>query len=613
MGLVLLHYQAIRNKLLQVLFLFTRRSVIVKMIGILMVFATLECIYKMNFSLLEQIPDNRKDRRPVVDCHLFGGQSESLCSTNVNSFGNTSRKEASDTSLAISVHSQLQAITNVTTTAQEEKRKSLTDLNITTVLENIRIGGSPFPPTNPHPYKPISLPSDCNFHGNRSKIVILMYSRPGNYYYRKIIRRTWGELKDPNTRLVFLLGFLEDDQYVIEEESDRHRDILQEDFHDSYKNSTLKLIMGYNWAVKHCSKADVILSVNETLQVRSDILFEYIRDLVTLKPSPLFRGDLVPSLPPNKSGFIGNTAVTKAAFSNVNLVSRDVSKKFQIIFPYIKNSDNDINGYLGNVARILRLVKRKILHCEEIPQTPTNRKLLPLVHNATQCKFTTKGHDAAHILVVIWSDPTDTEQRSAIREMWKYTDIGTVRQVFVLGSEDIHQKDVNAESKNYGDIIQVSAVKDKFFDTIKTVSSFAWIVQYCKSTDFVIFLDGNINVDIDMITAFMKKLIKTKNNNNGVFLGHVVDERNPDRRQGSPLYVSEGDYPFDHVPPSVIGSNYVMSFNIVRSFHVVFPFVKYCPNVDLYLGIVASKLMVIPSHDPHFDRRNQTSFFRDNP
>ncbi|XP_069104466.1 uncharacterized protein [Argopecten irradians] len=507
------------------------------------------------------------------------------------------------------------------------------NLTIENVLEDIVLGSSPYQVTNPHPYKPISMPRGCGFHGNQTKILIMMYSGPGNINQRRHVRQTWRELKDPNVRLVFLLGLLEDAQYVLEDESDQYGDIVQEDFCESHGNKSTKMVMGYNWAVTHCPAADVILILDETLHVVSDIVFEYIRDLVTESPTRLFRNDIRPDQ------HTGN--------SYVNLISFDVAKQFHILFPYIKPKDENLNDYVRTVANILsikhiydpyldhenpasffaftgqnvskhlltyplninfrRLVGRKVLYNEDIPHQPINENLPPNIHRPTRCKLLRKGAVQDQFLVVVWSDAFDSEQRSTIREAWGYPNI-TVKIVFVVGFLDNHQNKIDAESTTYGDILQVSAKTNKFHDTLKTVATFTWIAQNCENTKFVLFLDGNINVNTSMTMTLMKELVKS--NDRKVFLGQVNNELEPDRNAKSLTYVSENDYPFDRVPPRMLGLNYILSFDLIKTFDISFPFVKYCSAVDIYIGIVASKLMLTLRNDERFDRTSHSSFLR---
>ena len=69
-------------------------------------------------------------------------------------------------------------------------------------------------------------------------ILILVSSAVSHYERREAIRSTWGSrdnLIKHKTKLLFLLGQGNDQQMSIIDESQRRRDIIQEDFHVTMK------------------------------------------------------------------------------------------------------------------------------------------------------------------------------------------------------------------------------------------------------------------------------------------------------------------------------------------------------------------------------------------
>ena len=80
------------------------------------------------------------------------------------------------------------------------------------------------------------------------------------------------ELKDEiKVRRLFLIGNSLDDNSVdplkeqhealLQAEANEYGDILQGEFHDSFRNLTLKEIMFLNWLPKHCPKTQFIFKV----------------------------------------------------------------------------------------------------------------------------------------------------------------------------------------------------------------------------------------------------------------------------------------------------------------------------------------------------------------
>ncbi|XP_077412639.1 beta-1,3-galactosyltransferase 2 [Vanacampus margaritifer] len=97
---------------------------------------------------------------------------------------------------------------------------------------------------------------------------------------RDAIRQTWG-----NENLVhgvvlvrlFLLGKHEGEvgiqqQMMLQEESQKHHDIIQQDFLDSYNNLTLKTLMGLHWVARYCSRASYVMKTDSDMFVNTENL-----------------------------------------------------------------------------------------------------------------------------------------------------------------------------------------------------------------------------------------------------------------------------------------------------------------------------------------------------
>jgi hypothetical protein len=101
---------------------------------------------------------------------------------------------------------------------------------------------------NPHNFKYMRNPGShvCS-PNNGSDVFLLVYihSAPGNFKSRLVIRETWSQklfLKSNIIRVVFMMGQSMDEHQnsLLDMEYDRFSDIVQEDFHDSYRNLTYK-------------------------------------------------------------------------------------------------------------------------------------------------------------------------------------------------------------------------------------------------------------------------------------------------------------------------------------------------------------------------------------
>jgi hypothetical protein len=140
---------------------------------------------------------------------------------------------------------------------------------------------------------PINIPS-CpaakitnNTSANPS-VFIAIISAPGNFKKRNDIGETWlihlqralaKNLLGISTRYGFFLGQTQDDsiQKRIEEESQIHKDIVQIEMDDSYRNSTLKGIAVLNWVRQHCAKVDLVFKVDDGVYVNVHNLVNFVR------------------------------------------------------------------------------------------------------------------------------------------------------------------------------------------------------------------------------------------------------------------------------------------------------------------------------------------------
>ncbi|KAM4728611.1 beta-1,3-galactosyltransferase 2-like [Anableps anableps] len=130
-------------------------------------------------------------------------------------------------------------------------------------------------------------------------LVLLIATEARQVEARNAIRQTWGnESVFPSLGFIrlFLLGKKEGElgllqQKMLEAESRRHHDIIQQDFLDSYKNLTIKTLMGMNWVAMHCPTASYVMKTDSDMFVNTEYLVYKL---------------LRPELKPRKNYFTGN-------------------------------------------------------------------------------------------------------------------------------------------------------------------------------------------------------------------------------------------------------------------------------------------------------------------
>lgn len=141
-------------------------------------------------------------------------------------------------------------------------------------------------------------------------LVLLIAVEPKKSDARDAIRKTWGNESlagELGVIRLFLIGVNKDTQsnggklqLSIEDESRQHHDIIQQDYRDSYKNLTLKTLMGMYWITKYCPEAMYVMKTDSDMFVNTEYLIHQI-----LKPNgqerKYFTGYLMMDFSPNRN------------------------------------------------------------------------------------------------------------------------------------------------------------------------------------------------------------------------------------------------------------------------------------------------------------------------
>ena len=133
---------------------------------------------------------------------------------------------------------------------------------------------------NPYNFKFITTcPHVCS--ESRIYLVIFVHSSLEHFMKRNIIRDTWASLKEYHNKhiaTVFLLGQSQNAslQGLINAEIDKHKDIVQGIFIDTYRNMTLKHLMGLKWVTQFCSQSKFVLKVDDDTFVNTIRLIHFL-------------------------------------------------------------------------------------------------------------------------------------------------------------------------------------------------------------------------------------------------------------------------------------------------------------------------------------------------
>ena len=129
---------------------------------------------------------------------------------------------------------------------------------------------------------------------NEPYFLTLVHSAPGNFIKRQVIRKTWASpdiIKKLNIRVVFIVGMTNDsavDQEISREDKE-HKDIVQGNFVDSYRNLTLKHLAGYKWTIRFCNSTRFVMKVDD------DAFVDVFKIVSSMKSMFDSRGDRRPA------------------------------------------------------------------------------------------------------------------------------------------------------------------------------------------------------------------------------------------------------------------------------------------------------------------------------
>ncbi|KPP77872.1 beta-1,3-galactosyltransferase 2-like [Scleropages formosus] len=141
----------------------------------------------------------------------------------------------------------------------------------------------------------INEPDKCQ--DRRPFLILLIVAEPGQADARNAIRQTWGNdsvAHGLDFIRLFLLGVGKSgnmyQQHAIEEESRHYRDIIQQDYLDTYYNLTIKTLMGMHWVATHCPQTAYVMKTDSDMFVNTEYLIHKL---------------LKPDVPPRQNYFTG--------------------------------------------------------------------------------------------------------------------------------------------------------------------------------------------------------------------------------------------------------------------------------------------------------------------
>jgi hypothetical protein len=228
------------------------------------------------------------------------------------------------------------------------------------------------------------------------------------------------------------------------------------------------------------------------------------------------------------------------------------------------------------------------------------------------------------LLIVVKSALKHFDRRNAIRKSWgfekRFSDV-VIRKVFILGNcvdrTDINdcQDLIDDEFNRYKDIVQADFEDTYYNNTIKTMIAFKWIVEHCMRAQFILFVDDDYYVSIKNLLKFIRNptnaspLIDSETDTNKLneyqfdgrlYSGYVFSSSTPMRHKMSKWFVSLQEYPYSYYPPYVTAGAFVLSNLSLLDMYFASFYTKHFRFDDIYIGILAKKVSIIPLHNENF-------------
>lgn len=260
-----------------------------------------------------------------------------------------------------------------------------------------------------------------------------------------------------------------------------------------------------------------------------------------------------------------------------------------------------------------------------------------LYSNSEKCK----DSDELRLVYVVKSSVENFERRKVIRKTWgfekRFSDV-KIRRVFVLGIalDDTLQELIDEEYEEYQDIIQVGFLDTYFNNTIKTMSGFKWVIEFCPNSRYYFFSDDDMYISTKNVLRFLRnptnypqyieledsefksnnlktdsewtKMMKAKirhsysydlPKNVTLYTGYVFMS-SPQRHKFSKWYISLREYPYNMWPPYVTAGAYILSKEALVKLYYASLYTKHFRFDDIYLGLVALKAGIEPFHCSYF-------------
>ncbi|KAM9642254.1 LOW QUALITY PROTEIN: beta-1,3-galactosyltransferase 9 [Trichechus inunguis] len=216
------------------------------------------------------------------------------------------------------------------------------------------------------------------------------------------------------------------------------------------------------------------------------------------------------------------------------------------------------------------------------------------------------------LLSLIFSSPGNGTRRDLIRKTWgNMTSVQghSILTLFALGMPLLvtTQQEIDKESHNNNDIIEGIFLDTSENQTLKIIAMTQWAVTFCPNALFILKVEEEIFVDLPTLVDY---LLNLKERLEEIYVGRVIHQDTPNRDPRNQEFVPLNEYPGKYYPNYCSGEAFIMSQDVTWMMYVVFKEVPIMVPADVFVGICAKSIGLIPIHSSRFSGKKHISYNR---
>ncbi|TSP09044.1 Lactosylceramide 1,3-N-acetyl-beta-D-glucosaminyltransferase [Bagarius yarrelli] len=144
-------------------------------------------------------------------------------------------------------------------------------------------------------------------------LLLFVKSSPENFKRRQAIRSTWGNEAyilnnfDVTVKVLFALGMKPQPlnqkklQHMLFREDQIYRDLIQQNFLDTFHNLTIKFLLQLTWTHTYCNHARFIMSADDDIFIHMPNLIRYLQEINQTDVKDFWIGRVNRGAPPNRN------------------------------------------------------------------------------------------------------------------------------------------------------------------------------------------------------------------------------------------------------------------------------------------------------------------------